>query len=435
VRWRRSGRLLRPSYAISRVRLAACSLLNALSDLTLELAPHISSAATSQMFVTAPRTNDHLPATKNGALADTHVTAFQTAIDGLITAARSTAPTSTLGAMKPVILAMADISRDVEMFESRSAALRADVDAGELAELKDRSTTTLNALTQAAKEFAMSYGLSPISLLDAAASEVAASVVGLFKLLGIRREKKDVDYRSEFAAMQEAASDGGSEEETSIQPAGRSHGPRPTHSRQSSEGSNYDVRDSTLTAKPSVSTPPSPGDGSDHADGQNHRLTSTSSVGSTNSAFNLERKASLAETDASSLGSQKGWGGGGSSNKPAWDSRPTNGFRSPFDHGDEDHEDDGDADGEQAWRQLRVSRSAFLRSLFGARSLLIDRGSSSRSRIWTRNPSRSSRPSRRSSPRSALVRPRPSSARTSRLSSSSARPSLASPRTRFRYVR
>ena len=308
------------------------------------------------MFVTAPRTNDHLPATKNGALADTYVTAFQTAIDGLITAARSTAPTSTLGAMKPVIHAMADISRDVEMFESRPAALRADVDAAGLAELKERSTTTLNALTQAAKEFAMSYGLSPISLLDAAASEVAASVVGLFKLLGIRREKKDVDYRSELAAMQEAASEGGSEEDSSTMLA-----IRPACSRQSSEGSNYDVRDSTLTAKPSVSAPPSPGDGSDQADGQNYRLTSTSSIGSTSSAFNLERKASLAETDASSLGSQKGWGGsgGGSAQKPVWDSRPANGFRSPFDHGDEDQDDDddGDADGEQAWMQLRVRRS------------------------------------------------------------------------------
>lgn len=44
--------------------------------------------ATSQMFVSAPRTEDHLPATRNGALADTNVTAFQTSIDGLITAAR-----------------------------------------------------------------------------------------------------------------------------------------------------------------------------------------------------------------------------------------------------------------------------------------------------------------------------------------------------------
>lgn len=291
------------------------------------------------MFVTAPRNEDHLPASKNGALADIHVTAFQTAVDGLITAARSTSPTSTLGAMKPVIHAIADISQDVEQFEQRSPAQRGDVDMSSLPELKERLTTTLGALTQAAKEYGMSYGLSPISLLDAAASEVAASVVALFKLLGIRRASKDVDYRSELAAMQEAPED---QESDNVNGSNYTFFPsRPTLSRNSSEGSHYDVRDSTITAKPSPPSPPADA-------GNNYRLTSTSSVGSTSSAFDLERKASLAETDTSSKGSQSGWNG-----KPSWDSRPSNGFRSPFDQKDADHEDDDEEEG-QAWAQLKV---------------------------------------------------------------------------------
>lgn len=319
------------------------------------------------MFVTAPRSEDHLPASKDGALADTHVTAFQTAIDGLITAARSTSPTSTLGAMKAVILAVADISRDVQEFEARSPDQRSHVDSAELADLKNRSTVSLNMLTASSKEFAMSYGLSPISLLDAAASEAASPVVGLIKLLGIRREKKDVDYRSELAAMQEAVAEEDDEDEQTLNGSrtDRSLGAfefppsaaRPAHSRQSSEGSNYDVRDSTITAKPSPPSSPTVAD-DDRVGSQNYRLTSTSSIVSSGSAFDLERKASLAETESSSKGSQHGWSGAGG--KPSWDSRPANGFRSPFDQNDDD---DGEPDGEQAWAQLRVSATplCFLR--------------------------------------------------------------------------
>lgn len=44
--------------------------------------------ATSQIFVKAPENEDHMPASDNGAIADIHMTAFQSSIDDLLLAGR-----------------------------------------------------------------------------------------------------------------------------------------------------------------------------------------------------------------------------------------------------------------------------------------------------------------------------------------------------------
>lgn len=45
-------------------------------------------AATSTMFISKPLSDDHLPASPDGNIADVNVSAFQTGIDGLLAAAR-----------------------------------------------------------------------------------------------------------------------------------------------------------------------------------------------------------------------------------------------------------------------------------------------------------------------------------------------------------
>jgi hypothetical protein len=40
------------------------------------------------MFISKPLSDDHLPASADGNIEDVHVSAFQTAIDGLLSAAR-----------------------------------------------------------------------------------------------------------------------------------------------------------------------------------------------------------------------------------------------------------------------------------------------------------------------------------------------------------
>ncbi|KAL7412917.1 hypothetical protein BDY24DRAFT_391588 [Mrakia frigida] len=344
--------------------------------------------ATSQMFVSAPRTEDHLPASSTGALADINVTAFQTSIDGLITAARSTTPTSVLGAMKPVIGAMANISLDVQAFEDRPPSSRIHVDMSALQSLKDRSTQNLNILTHSAKEFAMSYGLSPISLLDAAASELAANVVGLFKLLGIRRaDKKEVERLMEQAPKGGLYSDGNGSSSsiaTSRPTAVAREGGGPSTRRPDSTASNqsgttdrYDARSSTGTARGD----PAPSSANLSSRMDPRRMTSTSSIGS---AFDLERKPSTTGTDSGSVGG----GGGGrrvlDRNMGSWDSRASNGgggggFQPPTSlleerdesDRDEEEEEELDDDGDRAWVELKPYLDTQSESLIQAIQTLL----------------------------------------------------------------
>lgn len=140
--------------------------------------------ATSTMFVSQPLTNDHLPASPDGNIADAHVSAFQNAIDGMLTAARSSHPSGVLPAMKAVVEAVTHVGEDVKKFEEHP---NLDVDVSRLESLKYESTSRLSGLMTAARNHAMASGLSPVSLIDAAAGHLSANVVEIIKLLKIRR--------------------------------------------------------------------------------------------------------------------------------------------------------------------------------------------------------------------------------------------------------
>ncbi|CAK9779360.1 hypothetical protein CC85DRAFT_313932 [Cutaneotrichosporon oleaginosum] len=140
--------------------------------------------ATSTMFVSQPLSNDHLPASSDGNIADVHVSSFQSGIDGLLAAARSSAPSGVLPSMKAVVETVTSIGDDVKAFEDSP---NLDVDVSRLESLKYESTTRLSALMTAARNHAMASGLSPVSLIDAAAGHLTANVVEIIKLLKIRR--------------------------------------------------------------------------------------------------------------------------------------------------------------------------------------------------------------------------------------------------------
>ena len=59
-----------------------------------------------------------------------------------------------------------------------------------VSKLKARVTGTANSLITATKQHASSLGLSPVALLDAAASNLTASVVELIKAVGIKPSPK-----------------------------------------------------------------------------------------------------------------------------------------------------------------------------------------------------------------------------------------------------
>ena len=123
-----------------------------------------------------------------GGLLDIHVTSFVSAIDSLLTAGRSNAPSRVLAPMKAVVNAVTAIIEDVRIFERRKD--RTDVEADNLRALRERAEATLSNLVAVSKTHATSMGLSPVSLLDAASSHLSATVTDIGKVVFIRKASK-----------------------------------------------------------------------------------------------------------------------------------------------------------------------------------------------------------------------------------------------------
>jgi protein SPA2 len=150
-----------------------------------------SIKATSQLFLQAPKIDkleDQLPVSADGGILDIHITAFLSAVDGLLTAGRSNAPTRVLSPMKSVVNAVTNIIDDARAYEKRPA--RSDIDMDSLRSLRERADATLSNLVTASKTHATSAGMSPVSLLDAAASHVAVTITDIGKMIFIRKATK-----------------------------------------------------------------------------------------------------------------------------------------------------------------------------------------------------------------------------------------------------
>jgi hypothetical protein len=154
--------------------------------------------ATSQLFLQAPKLDDQLPVSGDGGILDIHVTAFVSAIDSLLTAGRSNAPTRVLTPMKSVVNAVSTIIEDVRLFERRPHRDRSDVDQDVLRSLRERAEATLSNLVAASRTHATSSGMSPVSLLDAAASHVSATITEIGRTVCIRKASRV--EQEEFAA-------------------------------------------------------------------------------------------------------------------------------------------------------------------------------------------------------------------------------------------
>ena len=121
----------------------------------------------------------------DGGLVDIHVTAFVSGIDGLLAAGRTNAPTRVLLPMKAVVNSTSAIIEDVRAYESRPTRVNVDID--HLRSLRERLEATLSNLVVATKTHAVSSGMSPVSLLDAAASHVSATVTEISRTICIRK--------------------------------------------------------------------------------------------------------------------------------------------------------------------------------------------------------------------------------------------------------
>ncbi|BGO96598.1 Cell polarity protein [Rhodotorula toruloides ATCC 204091] len=167
--------------------------------------------ATSQLFSSSISVDaDYMPASSDGLLNDTSVAAFQTSIDDLLQAARSKEPTSILPAARAVVNACEKIDVDVQAIPHSRLASLPPSDQDLVESLKAKINATLSNLMTAVKNHATSFGVSPVSLVDAAASHLATTVVELVRILKIRRTTGGSSGRTRDSLDPSAAFGGGS---------------------------------------------------------------------------------------------------------------------------------------------------------------------------------------------------------------------------------
>jgi hypothetical protein len=117
----------------------------------------------------------------NGLIKDVHITKFQISIDEILQVARTDDPSRVIEFMKAVVVNVRKITQDIDEAKPNSGNL-----SQQQSKLKSRVSATANNLITAAKNFASANGLSPVSILDAAASHLTAAVVELVRTVKIR---------------------------------------------------------------------------------------------------------------------------------------------------------------------------------------------------------------------------------------------------------
>lgn len=179
----------------------------------------------------------------DGLIKGLHVTKYQIAVDELLRAARGNEPASVLPHVKSVVIAVRNISQDIG-----NVSLTDDEQSQRKSKLRSKMSATANNLITASRNFAVTDGLSPVSLLDAAASHLTAAVVNLIRVVKIHptsptalEDDDDSSFIAESPAyygIQFDRSSGGGE---SVNSAFSS--PRPPPSTVNSQGkSTYPVR-------------------------------------------------------------------------------------------------------------------------------------------------------------------------------------------------
>jgi len=139
--------------------------------------------------------------TQNGLVSDVDVTGFQISIDELLTTARRGTADETLDKMKAVVhnvqqMTGGDSVHDYSGIMSpttspnpQSPQLNGNPPTVSI--LKTRVSRNAKGLITATRNFVSSNGLSPVSLVDAAAANLTAAVVDFLKTVGIKATSSD----------------------------------------------------------------------------------------------------------------------------------------------------------------------------------------------------------------------------------------------------
>ncbi|KAK9767576.1 component of the polarisome [Basidiobolus ranarum] len=151
--------------------------------------------ATSAYIRTAPKThindNSLMKPHSHGVIEVEKVTSYQVAVDDLLCAARSDTPTGVLMAMKSIVITCKALTESVEKHEQRIEVAEGDNRRENINTLMSRISTNLSNLMAAAKNHATGFGVSPVSLLDAAANNLTVVIVDLVRQLKIKKSRTE----------------------------------------------------------------------------------------------------------------------------------------------------------------------------------------------------------------------------------------------------
>ena len=123
---------------------------------------------------------------QDGMIKGADVTRFQIAVDELLNSARASEPQSVLPRVKSVIIAVGNIIVNLDGTGAKAGGANE-----QRQKIKGKISATANNLITAARNFAGARGLSPVSLLDAAASHLSSSIVEAIRIVKMRPSSVD----------------------------------------------------------------------------------------------------------------------------------------------------------------------------------------------------------------------------------------------------
>lgn len=149
--------------------------------------------ATSQFFSPDPQKSaDSTFVSADGIIRDVAIVKFQISIDSLLRNAR-TQIAELMDNMKDVVLAIRSIQSDLDGSPDSGA-----IKDPRVAKLRQRMSTTVSNLMIAVKNHVNGGSLSPVSLVDAAASHLSSSIIELSKICKLRATSDDCDDKLDF---------------------------------------------------------------------------------------------------------------------------------------------------------------------------------------------------------------------------------------------
>lgn len=161
-----------------------------------------SSSTGSGSNVNSPIRKSRFLSTDDGVIEDGTISRFQNSIDELLAAARRDDP-EMMEIMTEVVKATRAITEDLKRNGTRNIE-----EDSKIRKLTTRLSATANNLITATKNHVSSQGLSPVSLVDAAASHLTSTVVELVKVVKLRPGsgttfRSDDDARSDHSRYSE----------------------------------------------------------------------------------------------------------------------------------------------------------------------------------------------------------------------------------------